>query len=581
VVTESEFRRALRRGYVGNVVPAGYSQKCRFDPIRLDSPATVSSTARQVLNPDLQLGAPVSVTWNTDFLARLQSSQIVETLDGAVEIHALLPLIRRLFSVSFSESPRAEMFRLEMSNDLDRSLLAHFDLGEIAPPSLTDVRVHHGESAPTSSPTPPIGGPLIDSPTAKFEIQTLDRLSGAAELLVDSLSGAAQTELLCAVLSPERSLPATELSSDLHAVRWRLPNSTSLLSAVCTFILKLPPRMTLSPLAIEEKLDLVRHLLLAESIDQAQRPFLDELLRLVRTGEGLNHLLTKTNNLVLQSLVIFMSNNRDPREVADLKATHFGIDGAALALCAFLTGLRYPREVIPRDLVWPPLRTADIQDFVSMVNGQSVVVEPTRRLVEVAGARLTFNGEVFSPRTQVEVLELSRTSSLVRIRSRKATAHWGVAKIVVRNRSHVLSYSTIEVGHVRSGDEAKFVREIDLQHFKETKNRLARWSLNVFSNRSIDQFIEKKDYVKLKIKEPFWIELTTGERKEYRDSSIEVPLDCLKDLPKGIKSSDEMRVAAKPTLVEVLMHDRRTRAERKKKLKKFLENSFKACSIRF
>jgi hypothetical protein len=534
VVTESEFRRALRRGYVGNVVPAGYSQKCRFDPIRLDSPATVSSTARQVLNPDLQLGAPVSVTWNTDFLARLQSSQIVETLDGAVEIHALLPLIRRLFSVSFSESPRAEMFRLEMSNDLDRSLLAHFDLGEIAPPSLTDVRVHHGESAPTSSPTPPIGGPLIDSPTAKFEIQTLDRLSGAAELLVDSDSGAAQTELLCAVLCPERSLPATELSSDLHAVRWRLPNSTSLLSAVCTFILKLPPRMTLSPLAIEEKLDLVRHLLLAESIDQAQRPFLDELLRLVRTGEGLNHLLTKTNNLVLQSLVIFMSNNRDPREVADLKATHFGIDGAALALCAFLTGLRYPREVIPRDLVWPPFRTADIQDFVSMVNGQSVVVEPTRRLVEVAGARLTFNGEVFPPRTQVEVLELSRTSPPVHIGSEEATPHSCVARIVVRNRSHVL----------------------------------------------ITKFIEKENCVELKIKEPFWIEFTTGERKEYRDFSfqlkVEVPLDCPKELPEGIKSSDRMGEAEQLTMYdeEEILQPTLFKEE------EILEKLFKACIIR-
>ena len=525
MVTESDFRKALRLGYAGAVLPTSDLTRSRIYPIQLDSPATVSSTALQVRNPDRQLGEPVSITWDTHVLNRLQSSQIVETFDGAVEIYALLPLTRPLFTVKFSSPQRAKMFTLEMTNNLDRDLLMHFNPNEIDP-ALTDLRIQQSRIEPTSAPTLPVGGSFFDTPLAYFELQTSDRLSGAAELLIASDSGASQIELLRAAMSPELSLTATELSSDLHAARWRTPNSNSLLSAICTFILQLPARMTLSPLAIEEKSNLVLHVLSAVSNDQEQRLFLDEFLHLVRSGEGLNHLLVKTNNLVLQSLVIFMSNNRDPREVAGLKATHFGVNEAALALCAFFTGLRYPREVIPRDLVWPPLRTVDVQDFVSMVNGQSVAIEPSRRLIEVEDEILRFNGEVFSRPTHTDVLELSPTSSRVRIRYQKdINAHNRVQRIMVRDRSMVTRCKMISIPQVRSGDEVKFTHEIHFQHSKATKTRLASWKFNVFSNRSIDQLIELKHYVELKVNGTLWIELVDGTRLEYRDASIEVPLE--------------------------------------------------------
>lgn len=558
VVTESDFRKALRRGYAGDVLPYIDSQATRFDPIRLDSPATVSSTAAQVRNPDLQLGEPVSVTWDTHFLDRLQKSQIVETLGGFIEIHALLPLIHPLFSVRFASPLRAEMFTLEMSNNLDLNLLTQLHPVEIDP-ALTDPRGQHGRKAPTYSPTLPISGPSINSPTAYFELQTFDRLSGAAELLSASDSGASQIDLLCTAMSPVPSSTASDLSSDLHAARWGTPNSSSLLAAVCTFILQFPPRLTLRPLTIEEKSDLVLHVLSTGSNDQDQKLFLDELLHLVRTGEGLNHLLTKTSNLVLQSLVIFMSNNRDPREVADLKASNFGIDRAALALCAFFTGLRYPREVIPRDLVWPPLRTADVQDFVSLANGQSEGLDPGRRLIEVDDEILRFNGEVFSRPTQADVLELSKTFSRVRIRPQKRLyAHSGVGRILLRDRSQIARCKMIEVPQVRSGDEVKFAREIDLQQSKATSTRLASWKLGIFNNRNIDQLVESKRYIELKIDGTIWIELNDGTRLEYQSVSIELPLECV---PLG-----NLRESSKPSAT---------------KLKRLLVSSFVSRTIRF
>ena len=527
VVTESEFRKALRRGHAGDLIPTGDPRRYQFDPIRLDSPATISATALHVRNPDVQLGEPVSVSWDAHFLSGLRRSQIVETFDGAVEVHALLPLIRPFFHVRFSSPLRAEMFEREMSIPLDLDLLAHLNPIEIDP-ALADLRRNHGRREANLTPPLPIGGPSIDIRSADIDLRTLDRLMGAAELLVGSECGATQVELMCAVMSPEPRPNTTTLSSDLHAVRWGIPNSSSLLSSVCEFILQLPTRMSPRPFAIEEQSDLILYVRSAVSDVQPHRSFLDEFLHLVRTGQGLNHLLTKTDNLVLQSLVIFMSNNRDPREVAGLKATHFGVDGAALALCAFFTGLRYPRELIPRDLTWHALRTVDIQDFVSLVNGNIELTGPANRLVEVEDHILKLNGEVFSPPSQFDVLELSNTSSRVRIRSQKEViAHSRVVRIVVEDRSKVTRCKKIEIPQVRPHVEKEFIREIYLQQSKARKPHLASWKLNVFSNRDIDQLIESKSYVELKISGTFFIELEDKKRIEYRNASIELPVESI------------------------------------------------------
>lgn len=528
VVTESEFRRLLRRGYAGQVVPDEGTGSPRFEPIELIPPTLLARRGETISNPDNQLGEPISIAWNDAVLAEIGESQLVETVDGILHVHALLPLLSGTFIARFKSQERSRQFQLELDTELDSKLLQQFELGEVDPDLVSSGAT---ERSPRNDRT--LSLPLNDAPPGVPEdvlhkAIRLERLQNAAKLVFASESGATLTTMASALIDSNSTADLSELGTDLSSIRWMRQEASSLLSAACDYLLSRPARSTLSPLSIEEKSDLVDTVARHVGKNHTERDLLEKLLHLIRCGESLNHLLEQTANESIQGLVIFMSNNRDPREVAGLKSKNFGVTPSALAVCAFLTGLRYQSHLLPIDILWPPLRRADILDFTAMINQCSWGAISAKRRTTVTSDQLHFDEDIFVRPTQVDVLDLIDCRRWIRVRTSKDSfAHNRASRVIVRERSGLSRCKITRFGEIREVDHSAFSRSFDIQPKKSSSVQTKSWKILQFGNRQIDEFIESVEAVEIKVDGEFWIELRDGKLHRYSSASVVVPFEAL------------------------------------------------------
>lgn len=525
VTTESDFRKFLRRGYAGGVTQSTNGSTFSFDPIVLTKRSEIHARAGEVARSEIQLGEPVSILWDPRLLSAVQQD-IFELDTGDLEVHALLPLVAGTFTLGFKSKERERLFMLEMQNGLDSALIGNLGHPTIDPNLLSTHQTQQESHKSLFSILESPHHREISEETVRDSLR-LDRLHGAAELAIASEGGSEDVDLVRALIDPSNSSFRGAIA-ELAEVRWNKSNSASLVSIASRFVLGLPVRMTISPMTIEEKSDLVLDIRQHSSSNEDDRMLLEELLHKVRSDEGLNDLLTRTDSHMIQGLIVFLSNNRDPRDVAQLKPKNFGVDPLALSVCAFLTGLRYPRESLPRDIVWGPLRMADVMDYTSAINGSSWGERAPRRKTDVVENELYFDTHRFQRRLPVDVLEISLKQQLLRVVSKTGiSAHNSACKLIVHDRTALMKCTRIDLHVIEQNMSDQFVRQGYLHYKKASKGRPESWNWVQFSNREIAQYIDTCPYLEIKVNGQLWVELTDGNRVEYPSCVVQIPVNSL------------------------------------------------------
>ena len=519
VITESEFRDLLRLGYAGGFTESKEDSNFHFVPVYMSKRLNIDNRRGEIVNPDIQLGDAVTIKWDPTVMAALGQDRLTELESGDLEVYSLLPLVDKTFGVGFKNAERWEQFTREMRVSLDSALMTNLT-HSLIDPDLPSAPIYRPRTPDSLFPLLGHQQPaIIPRSLVENSIRT-NRLHGAVGLVLASESGSIDNDLIRALIDPSTS-PTTEVVKDLYGVRWRAVPSSSVLSVACEFLMSRPIRTALSPMAIEEKSDLVLAILEKSTCDEGNRTLLKDLLDLVRSGEGLNHLLGKTRDLSIQGLIVNLSNNRDPREVALLKAKNFGVDPLALAICAFLTGLRYPREMLPRDLVWAPLRTADVLDYTSLVNDRTWgPLTPTRQSTLV-GDEIYFDNKIYQTPTQVDVLEVLESTFTCHVASKNEIYGHRVRKIILRDRSAVSKCKKTVVYFPKETEHRELLRRL---HVKSGKTG---WKITPFKNVFIDKYMEQVECVEFMVDGPFWIEIDNGERSKYSTATVCVPLNAL------------------------------------------------------
>ena len=492
VTTESDLRERLQRGYVGGDSSDHWSASTDglLETVVLHRGPAIGSRASAVVNPVSEIGQPVTLSWKSELFDNIPREKFLISEDRA-EVHALLPLATDMFRIGYSSEERIDVVKNFLSTDADRGFIPLMTANWHVDSALAHVS---REALSLFEPAEP--EPWKVNQKVWAETLREDRLQSASELMLACSRSAEQLAMASAVLADSPIEESDEIHRELAELRWSSTHvGQGLLSIVTNYLLHLEYRTYQSQLTQVEKSDLLLHCTTTVGKNHQLFGLLDELLHLVRSDESVSDLLERSTDPVFQGLIIFLNNNASPGAVVQLEPTNFGdIDLRATSICAFFTGLRYRRQMIPIGLAFEPLRAVDILTFTEKVNGFPWPTRTTTRTFSLNEESAVIQGKKYVIPVDMDVLTFApRTISLLCRGKDVFVSVTDVEYIAVHSRRELTSVKKSQKLTPRDESVTEFLRNLRVFKYSE-KN----YWVQLFTDGSIKDLVESQPSIEMK-----------------------------------------------------------------------------------
>jgi hypothetical protein len=263
----------------------------------------------------------------------------------------------------------------------------------------------------------------------------------------------------------------------------------------------MPTSVIADPLNDRQKIRLLE-LVLSNNLEPNDKGIFTKALSSLSNGDFLDLAEVASLSEEAQGLFLFLSHNV-PQRVLEIDASYYeGVSEGAVIACAFLAGLRFRRQLVPLDRVVIPVRDHHVMRSIHTLNAlSSALPEPS---VSVDKNSIVLNGHRIERASEFYVLDfidgsVSVIASHIVNDRKQLELHKGVLKVVVRGRAQVSRVAAKVQWRPRRDYESQLAESL----FYEC--RKSRFSLKLFSNRSIEPFMEEVPVLEISFTDDVWI----------------------------------------------------------------------------